>query len=222
MQSFSPFFLAPSRFPILLPAPIPHQDACIPYVYPTRPHATLWRLPAGPFLASCADCSYPFSRCLFARCCVSYGDAYFFLGGGFLRSTHGTPPAPFPLCVRALSRGFLSLLFCFTLLPASTHVITALFIGLRPPSVLVFGPLAPAGRSPWQSPAKPDRRPSLASPSAPLLPLASPPPALPPSPVPRQPPYCCSPEPCALRCSSPRQGCFSRALTPLSARSSVL
>ena len=46
----------------------------------------------------------------------------------------------------------------------------------------------------------------------------------PPSPLSRPPSYCCSPPPCALRCSSPRQGCISRALTPLSvaALSSVL
>ena len=115
--SLLPCFLAPSPLPILLPAPIP--PACIPCVYPTQPHATLWRLPAGPFPASCADCSYPFSRYLFSRCCVSSGGAFIF----FVRAPIGLPPAsPFPLCVRALFRGFLSLLwiFFFTLLPSTS------------------------------------------------------------------------------------------------------
>ena len=90
-------FLAPFQYPIPLPAPIPHRAACIPCVYPTWPHATLWRLPEGPFLASYIGCSYPYSRCLLARCCVSSGCVWIFSGGVFLLcAPRWPPPPPFP------------------------------------------------------------------------------------------------------------------------------
>ena len=121
-------------------------------------------------------------------------------------------PPPFPLCI----------LPCGTLLPACTHVGTALVIRSRLPSVLVSCPIALLGRGPWRSLAMPGGRPSLASLSS--LPSRLSPPLLPPRSVSRPPSYCCSAAPCALRWSSPRQGCISRALTRLSASalSSVL
>ena len=54
------------------------------------------------------------------------------------------------------------------------------------------------------------------------LTLSSPLLVLPPSPVSRPSPYCSSPAQCALRCSSPRQGCISRALTRFSRLHPVL
>ena len=148
---WGPFFLAPPPFPILLPAPIPHQAACIPCVYPTLPFATLWPLPAVQCLVACADCPYPFSRCLFAQCCGSSDGALtLFCQVLFFPHPVGRLPPPFPLCVRALSCGFLSPLCVFFYpLPACTHLTTALVIGLQLPSVFVSGPLFHEGRSPW-------------------------------------------------------------------------
>ena len=105
--------------------------------------------------------------------------------------------------------------FFFTLLPACTHVSTALVIGSRLPLVFVSGLIALMGPAPWRSPAVPGGRPSLASLS--FLPSLLSPPLPPPSPVSRPPSYCCPPAPCPPRCSSPRQGCISRALTRLPA-----
>ena len=136
-----------------------------------------------------------------------------------------TPP-PFPLCIMPcgflpLPRLLVNFLF-FTLLPACTHVSTALVIGSRLPSVFVSGPIALMGRDSGWSPAMPRGHPSLAPLSS--LPSLLSPHLPPPSPVSRPPSYCCSPASCALRCSSPGQGCISRALTRLwaSALSSVL
>ena len=90
------------------------------------------------------------------------------------------------------------------------------FLGVRLRSHPPHGacPLAVPGHARW---APLPRVCLLSLPSS----LPSPPP---PSPVSRPPSYCCSPAPCALRCSSPRQRCISLALTRLSASalSSVL
>ena len=133
------------------------------------------------------------------------------------------PPPPFELCIPPCC--FLPLprtLVFFTLLPACRHVSTALVIGSRLPSMFVSGPIALMGRAPWRSPATPARRPTLASLS--FLPSLLSPPLPPPTPVSRPPSYCCSPAPCALRCSSPCKGCVSSPLTRLlaSALSCVL
>ena len=94
------------------------------HVLPHAPIAPI-RSPAACYLA--AVCRLAVLLCLFFR---------FF----FVCDLWAAYPCPFPLCVRALSRGFLLLLrLCFTLLPACTHVTTALVIGLRLPSVLVSG-----------------------------------------------------------------------------------
>ena len=106
------------------------------------------------------------------------------------------PPLPLPLCF----------LPCGTLFPARTHEITAHVFGSRFLSVPAFCPFAILWLAPWRSPAMPGERPSLAAPS--WQSLSSLPSLLP---VSRPPPYCCSPAPCALRWSSPRQGCISRA-----------
>ena len=105
------------------------------------------------------------------------------------------PPPPFPLCF----------LPCGTLFPARTHDSTAHVFGSRFLSVLASCPFALLRLAPWRFPAMPGERPSLAS-------LSSLPSLLP---VSRPPPYCCSPALCALRWSSPRQGCIWRALTRL-------
>ena len=134
----------------------------------------------------------------------------------FSRTPWAASLPPFPLCVRAPSRVLLSLLFFF--LPSSLHTRTSplhsssgygspLFLSLvlSPPRGV---PLS--GSRPRQVGAPPSRYP-------PVHPLSSPLSALPPSPVPRPSPYCCSPARCALCCTSPRQGCILRALTRLSA-----
>ena len=62
---------------------------------------------------------------------------------------------------------------CGTLLPACTHVSTALVIWSRLPSVLFSCPIAVLGRGPWRFPAMPGGRSSLASLSSlPSLPSA--------------------------------------------------
>ena len=172
---------APSPFPIPLPAPIPYRAACILCLYPARPHATRWRLPAVPILASCTGCSYPFFRCLIARCCVSSGGAIMLLF--FWCASRGpAPPLPFPSVCPCSVPWFPVASVFFTFLPPCTHVTTAQVIGLRLPSVLVCGPLAPAGTSPWGFPAKPGGRPTLASRS--LVPSPRPTPVAFLSPVP--------------------------------------
>ena len=184
-------------------------------VYSTLPPATLWRLPAAPFLASCADCSHPFCRCLFAQCCVSSGGELTFLFQVFVFFPHpvGCLLPPLPLCV--LSCGFLSLLCFFS--PSSLHAHRSSLhssSGYCPPlcSSLVLATMrgVPLGGPRLCQVGAPPLH------HSPPLPLSSPLPALPPSPVSRPSPYCCSPAPCALRCSSPRQGWISRALTGLS------
>ena len=76
----------------------------------------------------------------------------------FFRSA---PPPPFPAVHPALGG----------LLPACTHVSTALVVWSQLPSVLFFCPIALLGRGPRRSPAMPGGRPFLASlPSLPSLP----------------------------------------------------
>ena len=197
-----PFLLAPPPFPIPLPLPIPQRDACIPCVFSTLPLATLCHLPAAPFLVLCTDCSYPFSRCLFALFCVPSGGALWFFFGVCL-FFFCTPWATSPPC---------------SLCPSSLHARTSSLhwsLGHGSPlcSSLVLSPtrgVPLGGPRPSQVGAPPSRH-------SPLFPLSSPLPSLPPLPVPGPPSYCCSPAPCAPRCSSPRQGCISRALTRLHA-----
>ena len=152
-----------------------------------------------------------------------------------LRLLRSVPPLPTRSVLFALRLCLWVLLFLFAppplplcflppgpLLPACTRDSTTHVFGSRCLSVLVSCPFALLELAPWRSPAMPGGRPSFASlPSLPSLLL----PPLPlPSPVSRPPPYCCSPAPCALRWSSPRQGRILRALTRLwaPALSSVL
>ena len=96
-------------------------------------------------------------------------------GSVFFCFSWSAPPHPFPQ--RFLPSGFLPLprmLVFFNVLPACTHVSTALVIGSRLPSVFVSGPLALVGSASWRSLAKPGGRPSLASLSS-LPSLLSPP-----------------------------------------------
>ena len=191
----------PSRYPRLYPTGLPAS-----YVY--IPPCRLLRCGACPrfhFLPHAA-CSYPFSSCLFPPCSVSSGGALtlfcrvFF--SFFLAHPVGRLPPPlFPLCVRALSYGSLSLLL---FLPSSMHACTSLLhwsSGYSSPLCwsLVLSPTQglPLGRPrPCQVGAPPSRH-------SPILPLSSPLPARPPSSVSRPSPYCCSPAPCALCCSPP-------------------
>ena len=190
--------------------------AFIPCVYLTRPQATLECGREGLFLAPFTGCSCPYSCLLFllALCGLFSG---VFWGPSSVRTMWAAPPPHFPLCVCALSHGFL-LCFYPPLRFQAQHCCTGPLL-LRLNSVHITGFLALTGRSAWRSPAKPGARPSLASPSL----------CCPPSPKPRRtpltcPPYCFSPALCAPRCSSLSQGCIWRAFTRLSAcaRSSVL
>ena len=178
------FFLARSPYPIPLPAPIPHQASCIPCVYPTQPHARLWRLPAGPLLASCTDSSYLFFCCLLARCCVSSGGVFMFFLFFLLMRTPWVAPPPFPsVCPCAVQWFPVASVFFLT---SSLHARTSPLhrsSGYGPPlfSSLVFSPprgVPLGGIRPSQVGASPSRHP-------PLHPLPSPLPALPPSPVSR-------------------------------------
>ena len=70
-------------------------------------------------------------------------------------SSWTAPPPPFPLCL--LTCGFMPLphfFVFFTLLPACTHVSTALVIGSRLPSVFVSGPVALPGAWPLAVPGQ--------------------------------------------------------------------
>ena len=121
----------------------------------------------------------------------------------FLRTSWAASPLPYPLCVRGLSCGFLFLL-CVFVLPSSLHARTSpLHWSTRYSSLLCSslvlsptGGVSLGGPRPCKVGAPPWRHP-------PLLPLSSPLPALPRLPVSRPSPYCCSPAPCALCCSSP-------------------
>ena len=94
--------------------------AFYPCVYLTGPQATLWCGPEGLFLAPCTGCSHLYSRLLslLDLCCLFSG---FFLGSFFCAHHVGRVPPHFPLCVCALSRGFL-----FLLLPSSPLARTTL------------------------------------------------------------------------------------------------
>ena len=173
---------APSPHPILLFVPIPLRAACISCVYLTRPHATLWRVPKGPFLAPCTGYSHRYYRCLLARCCVLSGCVFksFFWGGSFFCAHPvGRLPPHFPLRICALSRGFLLLLF-FSLLPACTHVTTALDISCCGSPVFSSLVLSPPRGVPLGTP-----RPSQVGTPPSRQPLSSPLLALPPSPASR-------------------------------------
>ena len=142
-------------FPIALPVPIPHPAACIFCVFSTLPLATLSHLPVARF--SCPVHRLllpvlPLPACpvLCALCCALF--VCFLLG---------RLPPPFPLCV--LSCGFLSLLCLFFSPPPCMHARQQCTGHRVTAPVFVSGPLAQAWCAPWRSPAKPGRRPSLAS-----------------------------------------------------------
>ena len=177
---WGPLFLAPPPFPIPLPVPIPYQAACMLCVYSTLPLATVWRLPAAPFLVSCADCSYLFSCCLFVQCCVSSGGAmtFFISGVGFFLRTPWAASPPFPSAFPVLWFPVCSVFF---FLPSSLHARTSSLhcsSGYCSPlcSCLVLSPtrgVPLGGPRPCQVGAPPSRH-------FPPLPLSSPLPALPP------------------------------------------
>ena len=184
--------------------------ALIPCFYPTGPPATLWRRPEVPFCAPCTGCSHPYSRFRFPLALCCFFSCLFFWVLLLCAPRGPSPPPQFPsVCLCRV------LWFLFFFVPFSPHARTHCCTGhqlLRRRSDLVSGPPTPMGLSSWRSSAKPGGRSSLASPA-----LRSPP-----RPSPRcapltRPPYCSSPAPCAPQCSSPRQGCISRALKGFSA-----
>ena len=195
------------------------------YTPPGRLHPLCILHPAAcyPVSLACGSFSCPVHRLLLpfpplrvcsVLCALRRCSVVFFFVFVCLLFFRGPPP----LClstVRPLLWIPVPAVFFFTLLPACTHVITALVIGSRLPSVFISGPFAHAGRAPWQS--RPSQVGAPPSRHSPLFPLSPPLPALPPSPVSRPLSYCCSPASCAIRCSSPRHGCISRALRRLSA-----
>ena len=213
-----PFLLASPPFPVPLPVPILHRATCIFCVFSGLPRATMCHLPAAPFRVPCTDCCYLFSSCLFALCCVPSGGALWFLFFFLV----GRPPPP-SLCAFCLVVSC-PRCACFFLPPSLNARTSALHWssaqGSHRCSSLVLSPspgMPLGGPRPCQVGGPPSRHSSL-------IPLSSPLPALPASPVCRLPSYCRSPAPCALSSSLPRQGCISRALTRLSASalSSVL
>ena len=113
---WGPFFLAP---PLLqpVPRPFPHPVTCFLFVCSFR---------ASPAVPLLPVCSFPFpaacSLCALRRPLVLCGLDFFF----------SVCPTPFPL----------GILPCGTVLPACTHVSTALVIRSRLPSVLFSCPIA--------------------------------------------------------------------------------
>ena len=140
--------------PVCLPLPA----ACYPVALARGSNSCLMR----QLLLSALPLPVCSVLCVLWRCCY-----VFFWLFVFVHPVGGLTPPP-SLCV-SVPCPVVSCCFrvFFTLLPACTHGTTALVIGLRLPSVLVSVPLAPAGRSPWRSPARPGGRPSLLSPSTP-------------------------------------------------------
>ena len=139
----------------LLPGPAPASHGTRAYSAPghLRFFFTLSRATRGPSSAPFAPTRSPAACWL---CAVRPPAVH--CGFDFFSFPFRLLPPALSLCASCV---VVSL--CFTLLPACTHVSTALVIGSRLPSVFVSGPLALAGPPSWRSPAKPGGRPSLAS-----------------------------------------------------------
>ena len=136
------FWRPPPPVPVLFPHLV---TCCCCFSFPHAPPAVP-RLPV---------CSFPFPRCLLALRFEPSGGPLGFHFCFFL-----VCPPPFPLCVLPFG----------TLLPACTHVSTALVIWSWLPSVLFSCLLALLGRCPWRSLAMPGGRPLAPLSSLPSLP----------------------------------------------------